>query len=76
MKHKLLTDENVLEYLIDSPQLCEQIASHLEIQADGGDSPGEYVKWAIGQIILSKINKRKAWVYDEKTERILSKING
>lgn len=30
--------------------ICDKLAEKLEIQADGGDSAGDFVKWAIEEV--------------------------
>ena len=32
---------------LNDTDICDRLAEKLEIQADGGDAPGDFVKWAV-----------------------------
>lgn len=49
MKHR-----HPLHILANDSELCEILAEKLEIQADGGDSAGEFVSYAIREVIKQK----------------------
>ena len=35
---------------LDNTDVCKRLAEKLEIQADGGDDPADFVKWAVREI--------------------------
>ena len=55
--------------LANDKEFCEALAAKLQIQADGGDSPGEFVSFALKQVAkeasIKRLQKRIKELEDE-----------
>lgn len=49
------TEGDVLQYIIDNPDFSDELARRLEIEADGGDTPGGFIRGCAQQWMADRM---------------------